>query len=149
MLIVEAIKHREQLVARAAKIVGSDAEDVVSEVMIYLMEGRFNAPDKPLPLLMWYVKNRSIQHLRKRRTEQKAMVELRHMPEDEAPRRQDIDRLEQEMRKLPPLVARLMVMHYAEGMTLPEMEKAIGLKQSRIEYLIITGKKQLRNGTEN
>lgn len=149
MLIVEAIRHREKLVARAAKIVGPDAEDVVSDLMIYFMESRMNAPENPLRLLMWYTKNRSIQHLRKRKTEQKAIQNAARLIEDESSTSRDIDELERKMAQLHPMVARLIVMHYAEGMTIPEIERQTGIKKSRIEYLISTGKNQLRNGKKN
>lgn len=149
MLIVEAIRHREKLVARAAKIVGPDAEDVVSDLMIYFMESRMNAPENPLRLLMWYTKNRSIQHLRKRKTEQKAIQNAARLTEDESSTSKDIDELERNLAQLHPVVARLIVMHYAEGMTIPEIERQTGIKRSRIEYLISTGKNQLRNGKKN
>jgi RNA polymerase sigma factor (sigma-70 family) len=65
MLILEAIRLRPMLVNRAKQIVGDAAEDVVQDLFEYLIRSRMNSGHTPEVLLMWYIKNRCIQHLRK------------------------------------------------------------------------------------
>lgn len=141
---MEAIRHRQALVHRAAQMVGTDAEDVVSDLMVYFIEGRFNAPDKCLPLLMWYVNKRCIDHIRRRNREREALRQYKHLGEDEPSHDNRIDDIETKMHDLHPMIARLIVLHYAEGMSLVEIERQTGIKQGRLEYLVTIGKHHLR-----
>lgn len=141
---MEAIKHRNKLVARAAKMVGSQAEDVVSDLMVYFIEGRFNAPANSLPLLMWYVNKRSIDYMKRRQRENKMLRDMHYIGLDDSIHDDRIDSVECKMHELHPMIARLLVLHYAEGMTLKEIERQTGIKDSRLEYLVTVGKHHLR-----
>jgi RNA polymerase sigma factor (sigma-70 family) len=141
---VEAIKYRDKLVARAAKMVGSQAEDVVSDLMVYFIEGRFNAPANALPLLMWYVNKRSIDYIKRRQRENKMLRDMHYIGADESLHDDRIEGVETKMHELHPMIARLLVLHYAEGMTLKEIESKTGIKDSRLEYLVTIGKHHLK-----
>lgn len=144
---MEAVKHREKLVARARQIVGDNAEDVVSDLMEYLLKGRFNSPKDPLPMLMWYVKNRSIDFKRKKHIELRGYLEYT-MAQDQEISGDEIEGLEESLKKLPAFICRIIILHYCEGMTLPELEKRTGIKFNRLRYLISLGTTQIRNDQE-
>jgi len=144
MLVIELVKHREDLVGYARGIVGGYAEDVVSDLSEYFLRGRFNAPPNPLPLLMWYTKCRCIDYLRSSLPMQELPRDLQIIIEESVtdPR---IEYIEAALRELPPLVSRLIVLNRVEGITVPQLAKETGISIQRIKYLIRSGKKQIQD----
>jgi RNA polymerase sigma factor (sigma-70 family) len=175
MLITEAIKHRDMLVNRASQIVGADnAEDVVQDLFEYLIKTRMNAAQTPEKLLMWYIRNRAIQHLRKVKRTGKHEVRIngeydeeklgiyadRVMPDLELLGRPD--RLEVmliELDKLDPFLRQLFILVHCDGLTLVEVGRRSGIPVKRLNYIHqktvkylryeITSKEQRGNSAEN
>ena len=147
MLVMKLVEHRLELVAYARTMVGDYAEDVVSDLCEYFIRGRFNAPDRYLPLLKWYVKRRCIDHIRTCIPMEQLPRELQvtiEMSEGD-PR---IEYVEAALSQLNPVVTRLIVMNRVEGITRPEIAKHTGMSVGRIRHLITTGEKIIRDNAK-
>ncbi len=144
---MKLVEHRSELVRYASTMVGSYAEDIVADLSIYFLEGRFNAPDRYLPLLKWYVKRRCIDHIRTCIPMQELPRELQVTIEQSQndPR---IEYVEAALRQLNPVVSRLIVMNRVEGITRPEIAKHTGMSVGRIRHLITTGEKIIRENAK-
>jgi RNA polymerase sigma factor (sigma-70 family) len=140
---MECHRYRKELIDRARPMVGDYAEDVVSDLMEYFLVGRFNAPDNPLPLLMWYVKRRCIDHIRQTRRMQQLPQDLQDEIEasESDPR---IEQVEAAMRELPPMVSRLIILSRVENVSRAKIAEMTGIPKHRIRYLIEQGEAQIK-----
>lgn len=144
MLVMESVKHRDELVKYARRIVGDYAEDVVSDLTEYFLRGRFNAPDNPLPLLIWYTRRRCIDHIRQRVYTSSLPHDLIDEVND---KREDdkIEHIEWALRQMNPVVSRLIVLNLVERITTKELAELTGIEQERIKYIIRQGKQQIKD----
>lgn len=144
MLVMECVKHRDELVGYARRMVGDYAEDVVSDLTEYFLRGRFNAPDNPLPLLIWYTRRRCIDHIRQR-------VSVTPLPynlvDDVNEHKEDakIQHIEWALSQMNPVVARLIVLNLVERITTKQLAELTGIEQKRIKYIIRMGKQQIKD----
>jgi RNA polymerase sigma factor (sigma-70 family) len=144
---MELVKYRTQLVNYARSMVGSDAEDVVSDLSVYLLQGRFNAPPEPIRLLMWYTKRKCIDHLRKK-------VTTEELPREFQDEEQDLgvnDRLEYldaAMSQLHPFVAKVLVLNAIEGISRKKLAAETNISQYRLMYILHTAKKLIRENEQ-
>lgn len=144
MLVLEAVKHRELLIKEARYIVGDAAEDVVSDLTEYFLRGRFNAPEKCVPLLIWYVKRRAISYKLKKKNERE---KIQYIEVDDTTRELDYcpDKAMESLNNLDPLITKILVTHYMEGVPLVEISRQTGIDLNRLHYLRRCGANQIRN----
>lgn len=140
---MKLVEHRLELVSYARKMVGDYAEDVVSDLSVELMEKRFNAPDKYLPLLKWYLRRRCIDYIRSKPNtcELYENVELKDEPYID---NELIEAMEEELRNLDPVVTRILVLNRVERITAKQIAEETGISIGRIKGIIFKARKQVK-----
>jgi RNA polymerase sigma factor (sigma-70 family) len=129
------------MVDKAKAIVGDDAEDVIQDVMEYFIKSRMNTVDQPLPLLLWYVKNRCIQHIRKKKRavkhiySQDFIEEQRDWDQEEYEPRPEIDLMLEGLMNLHPFARELFILTVCEGWRVVDVAKQTGIKAERLFYI--------------
>ena len=147
MLVMECVKYRSDLVSYARRMVGDYAEDVVSDLTEYFLRGRFNAPDNPLPLLIWYTRRRCIDHIRQSVSSTSLPYDLTDEV-DEKKEDEKIQHIEWALSQMNPVVSRLIVLNLVERITTKELAELTGISQKRIKYIIRQGKQEIKNNHE-
>ena len=145
---MKLVEHRSELVAYARTMVGDYAEDVVSDLSEYFIRGRFNAPDRYLPLLKWYVKRRCIDHIRQ-------CIPMQELPRslqitiEESMNDPRIDYIETALTKLHPVVSGVIILNRVERVTLPEISKHTGISVGRLRYIKDRGEEIIRDNAKS
>ena len=154
VLIVDAIKFRETLVREARPLVGDSAEDVVHDLMEYLLRLRVNTCPTPNRLLRWYIRNRGIQQIRKNKTRSKHEIACgdglflypdRWEPEEtESEKSETINVMLEAMKEIHPFARELFILVVVDGHQLANISKATGIEPNRLGR-IYRGTKQILN----
>ena len=157
MLVVNAIQYREDMIRYARTIVGDAAEDVVQDITEYLLRARMPTSRSPKGLLLWYVRNRSIQHFKaeRRRTDliqvqsfnddmaELGIYENRYQPPEYADK---MDKLLDRLAEVDTFARQLFILVYCYGYSLAKISRESGLDLSRLHYIKRETKKILQNG---
>lgn len=143
-------------------MVGDNAEDVVQDLIEYLLKKRFPSPPHPERVLFWYVKNRAIQHLRsekvKRKFTEKTRKESsqlqdfgiypdRHQPEEDQSGK-NIDILLDQFAKVDPVAREIFILRHVEGYTLVEIGKQTGISERRMKHIYTRVKKIIHDSAK-
>jgi RNA polymerase sigma factor (sigma-70 family) len=151
VLIADAIHYREAMVNRARQIVGDAAEDVVQDIFEYLIKARMPTSPNPERVLMWYVKNRSIQHLRARKRygaaksgaylagQENKRIEIHQArfnpPEPDLEKPDKIDRMLEALAEVDPIARELFILIHCDGWTLKDISRQTGIKTHRLQWI--------------
>lgn len=147
------------MVRFARTIVGDAAEDVVQDISEYLLRARMPASRSPKGLLLWYVRNRSIQHLKMERRRQDVvkvqdfyddMAELgiyedRYQPPEYADR---MDGILNRLAEVDTFARQLFILVYCYGYSLAKISRESGIDLSRLHYIKRETKKILQDGNQ-
>lgn len=157
MIINDALKYRDELVKYAKRMVGCEAEDVVQDLFEYWMKARMPSSPTPKALLRWYVKNKCIDHIRKKNLHNTAIENIKHLdsmdifkdrfspPDTES---EKIDLVLDRLQNIDPFARQLFVLNKVMGVSLVEIEKETGINRRRLTYIQINTKKILKDVTE-
>lgn len=152
MLIVDAIKFRSNLVNIARKMVGDAAEDVVQDLMEYLLRTRMNTAPTPERLLTWYIKNRCIQHIRGKNRRQKYELNVgegitiypdRFEPGEDGAGEEEIMKVYTRLDQIDSFAKMLFLLVVVEGYNIVEISESTGIKADKLRHIYRQTKKEL------
>lgn len=145
MLVVEAIKHREILVRNARSVVGDDAEDVIQNLIEYLLRAKIPTTERtPLRLLNYYVKLRCYSHIRtkKKRIAREDVystgIMIDEVVDEELNDKQQF--LDKALREIHPYARELLNLKYVNGKTTVEISEQTGINITRIRHIMTCAK---------
>jgi RNA polymerase sigma-70 factor (ECF subfamily) len=142
-------EHRGSLIDYATGIVGSraQAEDVVQEAFIRFapVQRTGSAIDQPLAYLYRIVRNLALDSTRRRTLEHRQQAgepqwwmvpATPRTPEEELQHRQNLERVEEVLRKLPKQTRLAVEMHRLGGYTLQEVAGHLGLSVPTVHRMV-------------
>lgn len=152
-------RYREPLVGFAAKLAGgshADADDIVQDALIRAL-GALRATDRPMALRAWLymiVRNRTVDHLRSvraRRIEGDEQLALVAAPEHTGPAeralaREELDRVVEELGRLPERQRLAVVRHELGGVAHRDLAAQMGTSVAATKSLLVRARSTLAAG---
>lgn len=151
--------YSEQLIAWAKEVVAcliasgvspSDAEDVVQDVFIKLLEAEFVLPGHKIRAWMYRVSvRRYIDRYRRDKRYQEILQTHFFGKEDLVSFDQgDYDWVREEVRQLPPTRQAVVDLYYFQGFSVKEIAHIIGASTSKVKMDLARGRSQLKEHLE-
>jgi RNA polymerase sigma-70 factor (ECF subfamily) len=143
-------RPRASAYARRMLRSSQDAEEVVTDTFVTVVEGRLGAVGSFRTYLFTVLRRRCIDHLRRTKTRTKALPMLR-----EAPESPDLDgqldqlrnqaRLREAMDQLPEECRSMLLLYYGQGLSSKEVAATSGLTDQQTRSKLSYARRLLRN----
>lgn len=149
MLVVDAIKYREDMVRKAKTMVGDSAEDVVQGIVEYLIRKRMPGSKNAKSVLMWYVRNKCIEHIRNEKRKRKREISANDLDQESASEMinhpKKIDCVIDCLMEADPFIQELIILTAVDRVSIPEISRNTGISIIRLNYIAERVKKQIKN----
>lgn len=151
--------YSEQLIVWAKEIVAylvasgvtpSDAEDVVQDVFIKLLEAEFVLPGRKIRAWMYRVSVRSYIDRYRRDKRYQEILQTHFFGQDELVffDQGDYDWVREELDKLPPARQAVLELYYFQGFSVKEIAYIMGVSTSKVKADLARGRSQLKETLE-
>jgi RNA polymerase sigma-70 factor (ECF subfamily) len=144
-------RWRPRATAYAVKILGSpeEAEELVTEAFVTLVEGRFAPTGSFRSYLFTVVQRKCLDHLRRRGTRGRVLPLLKPEPhepalEDAIDGLRDRERVEAALESLPVEHRSVVLLYYAQGLSSREVGEATGLTDQQVRSKLSYARKTLK-----
>lgn len=134
----------------ASGVKPSDAEDVVQDVFVKMLEAEFVVPGSKMRAWMYRVSiRRYIDKYRRDKRYQEILQTSFFRPEELTVfDKEDSDWLQDELEKLTATYRVVLELHYFQGFSTKEMAHILGHSQSKIKMDLMRGRHQLKENLE-